>query len=54
MKKLRCDEAGFRECNWEFIGDSDEDVMRKAREHGQKMHGAQIDDAALRGKIRDA
>jgi predicted small metal-binding protein len=54
MKKLRCDEAGFRECNWEFLGESDDEVLRKAREHGQQMHNVRLDDGALRSKIRDA
>jgi predicted small metal-binding protein len=54
MKKLRCDEAGFRECNWEFLGESDEEVLRKAREHGKQMHNAELDDATLRPKIHSA
>jgi predicted small metal-binding protein len=53
MKKLRCDESGIgKDCNWEFIGETDEEVLEKAREHDRRMHDAQPDDATLRPYIR--
>ena len=54
MKKLRCDEAGFKECNWEFLGETDDEVLRKAREHGKQMHDVDVDDGKLRQHIRNA
>jgi predicted small metal-binding protein len=45
---------GFSECNWEFLGDNDDEVLRKAREHEQRMHGAMLDDAKARALIRNA
>jgi predicted small metal-binding protein len=55
MKKLLCSEAGFsEECNWEFIGESDDEVLRKAREHAKRMHDAEADDSKLRPHIRNA
>jgi predicted small metal-binding protein len=54
MKRLRCEEAGLgRECNWEFFGETEEEVLRKAREHGKKMHNRQREDAQLRPSIRE-
>ena len=54
MKKILCTELGFRECNWEFIGQSDDDVVAKARDHGKRMHNAEPDDKELRAHIRNA
>ncbi len=54
MKKLRCDETGFKECNWEFLGETDDEVLRKAHEHDTQMHNTQLDDAKLRPHIRNA
>jgi predicted small metal-binding protein len=54
MKKLLCQDAGFGECNWEFLGDTDDEVLRKAREHGKRMHNAELDESKLRGRIRNA
>ncbi len=53
MKKLRCDESGFRECNWEFLGETDDEVLRKAHEHDKLMHGRDVDEAQLRPHIHD-
>lgn len=54
MKKLLCQDVGFTECNWEFTGESDDEVVRKAREHGKRMHAVELDDGKLRPKIRSA
>jgi predicted small metal-binding protein len=51
---MRCDEAGFRECNWEFLGESEEEVVRKAKEHGKRMHNVEVDETTIRSFIRDA
>jgi predicted small metal-binding protein len=54
MKKILCQEIGGSECNWEFLGATEEEVIRKARDHGKKMHAAEMDEATLRSHIRDA
>lgn len=57
MKRLSCRDAGFN-CDHVMEGNTDDDVMRKAREHGAKAHN--IKDVSpdmekqLRGRIRSA
>jgi predicted small metal-binding protein len=53
MKKLLCHDTGFAECEWEFLGESEDEVLRKAREHDQRMHGVNVDESRLRPQIRD-
>jgi predicted small metal-binding protein len=54
MKKLLCEGAAPGDaCNWEFLGETDEEVLRKAREHGKRMHNADIDESKLRPHIRN-
>lgn len=38
MRKLYCRDVSGRDCDWEFIGESDDEVIAKASEHDQKMH----------------
>ena len=40
MKKLTCRDAGF-DCDSVLEGNTDDEVMKKAREHGAKQHGIQ-------------
>ncbi len=51
MKKIKCDELGFKECNWEFLAETDEEVIRKAGEHDRVMHDVELDEVELRGHI---
>jgi predicted small metal-binding protein len=56
MRKLSCRSLG-RDCEWEFIGDDDEEVMKKAIEHDLKMHGHRLEpeeQQRMRGKIHDS
>jgi predicted small metal-binding protein len=53
MKKLLCHDTGFSECEWEFLGETEDEVLRKAREHGQRMHGRAADDQQLRSHIHE-
>lgn len=39
MKRLACSDAGYPDCQHMMEGENDEEVMRKAREHGQSAHG---------------
>jgi predicted small metal-binding protein len=41
MRKLSCREAG-EDCNFEAVGDTDDEVMRKAREHALSAHNRQL------------
>ncbi len=38
MKQLRCRDVGFN-CDYVMQGQSDDEVMNKAREHGKSAHG---------------
>ena len=56
-KELRCADVGF-ECDVQFSGESEEEIMAQAAEHAQAVHGMsesdlQQHDAAIRGAIRD-
>jgi len=53
MKKLLCHDTGFAECEWEFLGESEDEVLKKAREHDQRMHGREVDEGRLRAQIKN-
>jgi predicted small metal-binding protein len=57
MKKLVCREAGF-DCDAVVTGATDEEVIRKAREHGAQKHNMQQmspdQERALRARIKTA
>jgi predicted small metal-binding protein len=38
MKKLACRDVGVN-CNFVATGETEEEVMQKAGEHGKKVHG---------------
>lgn len=38
MKKVPCREIVRRDCEWELIGDTDEELLRHAGEHCLRMH----------------
>ncbi len=40
MKKLSCRDAGFN-CDYVMTGNTDEDVIRQARQHGAQKHNVQ-------------
>jgi predicted small metal-binding protein len=37
MRKLSCRATGH-DCDWEFIGDDDDEVMQRALNHDEKIH----------------
>ena len=40
MKEIRCAEVGFfPDCDGVIRGETDEEVMAKAAEHGREVHG---------------
>ena len=51
MKVLRCREAGF-DCDAEFRGQSEQEVMNQAAEHAHEVHRIQITPDVAK-KIKD-
>jgi len=49
----RCADAGNADCRWETSGYTEEEVMERAREHGQTEHGWSDWTDALRTRVRD-
>ena len=41
MKMVRCRDHGF-ECDFEAKGETEEEVLQKAAEHVQTLHGVQV------------
>jgi len=57
MRTLSCKEAGEANCNYVAKGDTDDDVMRHAREHALSAHNHQInsdEEKQARSIIRSA
>jgi predicted small metal-binding protein len=48
MKKLACRDVGI-DCDFFVTGETEKEVMRKAKEHGKKVHG--FTDADITPKI---
>jgi predicted small metal-binding protein len=42
MKTLSCKDLGMSGCNYEISGDSDDEIVKKATEHGMKAHKQQM------------
>ncbi len=42
MRKLSCKEAGMMDCDYEASGESDDDVVAKAREHARTAHDHEL------------
>ena len=38
MKEFKCKDAGHA-CEWKARGQSEDDVIRQAKEHGRQAHG---------------
>ena len=56
MKKLACRDAGILDCNWEIVAETDEEVLRQAREHGLRAHNfkpSPADEQKMRTLIRN-
>ena len=54
-KVLRCKDAGF-DCPEEVRGESEEEVLQKAAEHGKKAHNLEVTPelaAQMRALIKD-
>jgi predicted small metal-binding protein len=42
MKTLSCKDLGTSGCNYEIQGESEEEILKKAAEHGMKAHKQQM------------
>lgn len=38
-KSLSCKDVEGSMCDWSFCGDTEEEILEKAREHGRQEHG---------------
>jgi predicted small metal-binding protein len=55
MKRLACRDMGMN-CNYEVSGESDDEIMRRATEHGQKAHNmtfSKDDEQKIRKQIKN-
>lgn len=51
MKKFSCRDAGMN-CDWKTTGNSDEDILKSAQEHGRSSHGLKDLTEELRATIK--
>ena len=55
MKKFACRDMGMN-CNYEVSGESEDEIVRKAAEHGKNAHKMQIspeDERKVRQQIKN-
>ncbi|MGE5113527.1 MAG: DUF1059 domain-containing protein [Acidobacteriaceae bacterium] len=53
-KQFHCADVGHMNCNWSVVGENEDEVMRKAEQHGREAHGISDVDEKTREKIRGA
>lgn len=54
MKRLSCRDMGMN-CNYEVSGENDDEIVRRAAEHGQKVHNQKLtkeDEQKMRQHIK--
>ena len=49
---FRCADMGNTSCSWETRGSSQDEVLRKAEQHGREKHNITNMDDATRNKVR--
>ncbi len=55
MKRFACRDMGMN-CNYEVSGDNEDEIMRRAAEHGQKAHNQRLtpaDEKQVRQHIKN-
>ena len=55
MKKLSCRDVGILDCSWEGSADTEEDLLRQARQHGLDTHNYRVtpeDEKKMRAAIK--
>jgi predicted small metal-binding protein len=50
---FRCADAGNADCRWETSGSTEDEIMRRAEEHGRRDHGMTDWTQAMRNRVRD-
>lgn len=53
MKRLACSDAGYPDCQHVIEGETEDDIMRQAREHGQRAHGMKELGSEMERKLRN-
>lgn len=53
-RTFRCADAGNSDCRWETSGRTDDEIMRRAEEHGRRDHGMSDWSEAQRSKVKNA
>ncbi len=53
-KQFRCADVGNMNCNWSVVAENEDEVLRRAEEHGREAHGIREVDDTTRRKIRGA
>jgi predicted small metal-binding protein len=41
---FRCSDVGPRECDWQTSGNTEQEILAKAEQHGREQHNLKIDD----------
>ena len=49
---FRCSDRGQTDCSWEAHGSSQDEVLRKAEQHGREKHNITNMDEATRNQVR--
>jgi predicted small metal-binding protein len=49
---FRCADVGFSECKWETRGNSPDEVLRNAEQHGRQQHNLTNIDDETRNRVR--
>ena len=52
MKTFSCKDVGMSGCNYQVSGDSDDEIVRKAADHGMRVH-KQAMTPEIEKKVRD-
>jgi predicted small metal-binding protein len=52
MKTFNCKDVGYSDCDWSTSGQSDEEILNHAREHGREKHGLTDFSQDLKDKVR--
>lgn len=50
---FRCSDVGPKSCSWQASGKSEDEILRKAEQHGREAHNLTMDEN-LRSKVRNA
>jgi len=49
---FKCADAGYKECNWQTSGRSEDEVIRNVEPHARQAHNITHFDDSIRNKVR--